>query len=69
MCSDTVLAGYDPKCFTRIYADHGPQGVASTVAQQYDTPGKHDPEYRPVAYTSRSLKQQRRTIARWKVKA
>ena len=53
---DTVLAGYDPKQFTRIYVDHGPEGVASTVAQRYDMPGKQEPEYRPVAYSSRSLK-------------
>ena len=56
LTSDTVLAGYDPKRFTRIYVDHGPEGVASTVAQRYDMPGKQGPEFRPVAYSSRSLK-------------
>ena len=56
LCSDTVLAGYDPKRFTRVYVDHGPDGVASTVAQRYDLPGKQEPEFRPVAYISRSLK-------------
>ena len=55
LCSDTVLGCYDPERFTRVYVDHGPEGVASTVAQRYDVPGK-EPEYRPVAYTSRSLK-------------
>ena len=57
LCADTVLAGYDPNRFTRIYVDHGPDGVASTVAQRYNTPGKQTPKYQPVAYTSRSLKQ------------
>ena len=55
LCEDTVLVCYDPKRSTRVYVDHGPEGVASTVAQRYDVPGK-DPEYRPVAYISRSLK-------------
>ena len=55
LCADTVLVGFDPKRFTRVYVDHGPEGVASTVAQRYDTPGKREPEYRPVAYSSRSL--------------
>ena len=36
LCSDTVLVSYDPARFTRVYVDHGPEGVASTVAQRYD---------------------------------
>ena len=56
LCSDTVLMSYDPQRFTRLYVDHGPEGVASTVTQRYDVPGKTEPEYRPVAYKSRSLK-------------
>jgi hypothetical protein len=57
LCDKTVLVCYDPKRFTRLYVDHGPEGVASTVAQRYDTPGGREPEYRPVAYSSRSLKE------------
>ena len=56
LCSDTVLMSYDPERSTRLYVDHGPDGVASTVTQRYDVPGKREPEYRPVAYKSRSLK-------------
>ena len=41
---DTVLMSYDPHLFTRLYVDTGPDGVASRVMQQYNVPGKGDPE-------------------------
>jgi hypothetical protein len=38
-----------------VYVDHGPEGVASAVAQGYDVVGQRDPQYRPVHHSSRSL--------------
>ena len=55
LCSDTVLANYDPKLETRLYVDHGPQGVGSTLAQLYDKKESGDGVWRPVDYHSRSL--------------
>ena len=40
LCSDTVMVPYDPKRRTRIYVDHGPEGVAATVAQRYEVIGE-----------------------------
>ena len=48
---------YDPARATRVYVDHGPEGVASTIAQRYDVPGQREPEWRAVAHHSRSLKK------------
>ena len=48
---------YDSNRSTRLYVDHGPEGIASTVTQRYDIPGRKTPEYRPVTYSSRSLKK------------
>ena len=53
--SDTVLASYDPHRHTRVYVDHGPHGLASTLAQAYQTPGYREPQYRPVIHHSRAL--------------
>ena len=49
------MANYDPARHTRVYVDHGPEGVASTVAQGYDVVGQREPQYRPVHHSSRSL--------------
>ena len=60
LCNNKVLMAYDPKRHTRIYVDHGPKGVAATVAQRYDEAGETEPVYRPVTYTSRALKKAER---------
>ena len=49
LCSTALLANYDPALQTRLYVDHGPKGVASTVAQL------HPEGWRSVCYQSRSL--------------
>ena len=36
----TVLVNYDPERDTRLYVDHGPMGIASTVAQRYKENGQ-----------------------------
>ena len=53
--ADTVLVNYDPARKTRLYVDHGPKGVAATVAQKYDVVGQREPQYRAVYHSSRSL--------------
>ena len=57
LCKETVLMSYDPARATRVYVDHGPEGVASTIAQRYDVPGQREPEWRAVAHHSRALKK------------
>ena len=54
LCHDTVMAPYDPAKQTRVYVDHGPGGVAATVAQNHGQLGAQD-SWRPVHYSSRSL--------------
>ena len=53
LCSDTVMGNYDPDKATRIYVDHGPAGVASTVAQNHGENGTSS--WRPIHYQSRAL--------------
>ena len=55
LCSGAVLANYEVGRKTRIYVDHGPQGVAATVAQLHKIPGSSEEAWRPVHYTSRAL--------------
>ena len=64
LCSDTVMVPYDPKRRTRIYVDHGPEGVAATVAQRYEKIGEKEEVYRPVAYNSRSLKEAEKSYSK-----
>ena len=49
----TVLVPYVPDLETRLYVDHGPEGIASTVAQHH-TKGDN-PGWKAVHYKSRSL--------------
>ena len=44
------MANFEVGKRTRLYVDHGPEGVASTVVQL------HGRDWRPVLYTGRSLK-------------
>ena len=53
--ADTVLANYDPAKPTRVYVDHGPEGVASTLTQGHVIPGQRELQYRAINYHSRSL--------------
>ena len=55
LVSDTVLVSKDTKRSTRLYVDHGPNGVCATIAQRYDVPGEKKPEWRPVTHSSRTL--------------
>ena len=40
LTDETVLVNYDPNRDTRLYVDHGPLGIASTVAQRYKEGGQ-----------------------------
>ena len=50
-----MLVHYDPERETRLYVDHDPEGVASTVAQAYDIPGEQKKQLRALHHKSRSL--------------
>ena len=54
LTSDKVMACYDPRRKTRVYCDEGPQGVAATVAQEYQVEGLDHTSWRPVHYSSRA---------------
>ena len=56
LCSEKVMAHYDPVKETRLYVDEGPEGVAATLAQAHDHPDKdlREKVWRPVNYTARS---------------
>ena len=58
------MVPYDPKRKTRIYVDHGPGGVAATVAQRYEVIGEKEVVYSPVAYNSRSLKDAEKSYSK-----
>ena len=60
LSSDTVLMNFDTARETRLYVDHGPDGVASTIAQGYKVPGERAQQWRPVYHTSRALTQAER---------
>ena len=53
--ADTVLANYDPVKPTRLYVDHGPEGLGSTLTQGHEVPGQRELQYRPIIYHSRSI--------------
>ena len=55
LCSDTVMGNYEVGRKTRVYVDHGPDGVAATLAQEYILPDQSQHVWRPVNHTSRSL--------------
>ena len=40
---------------TRLYVDHGPKGVAATVAQGYKVEGQRQLQWRAVHHSSRAL--------------
>ena len=52
--ASTVAVHWDPAKETRLYVDHGPQGIGGTVAQNHSRPGEK-PSWRPVHYSSRAL--------------
>merc|ERR1711954_108111 len=55
LCSDRIIAAYDPKLKTRLYVDDGPEGVAGTLAQAHPHPHIVGKEvWRPVNYTARA---------------
>ena len=51
----TVLANYEVDRKTRLYVDHGPHGIASTVAQLHELPDSKEAAWRPVQYSSRAM--------------
>ena len=55
LVSDSVMANYELDRKTRLYVDHGPNGVGSTVAQQHAMPNTDQTVWRPVCYASRAL--------------
>ena len=48
----SVLVPYVPNLETRLYIDHGPKGIASTLAQKHDKDGG---AWKAVHHLSRSL--------------
>ena len=55
LVADTVLVNYDPTRKTRLYVDHGPVGIASTIAQAYEVEGERKDQWRTVYHTGRAL--------------
>ena len=53
LTDETVLINYDPERQPRLYVDHGPQGLASTVAQLYKEKGQEI--WKAVYHTGRRL--------------
>ena len=55
LTTQTVMVNYETNRKTMLYVDHGPTGVASTVAQEHTLPESTDTVWRPVFYTSRAM--------------
>ena len=55
LSGSSVMVNYDTARHTRVYIDHGPVGVAATVAQKYVDEVTGDEVYRPVHHNSRVL--------------
>ena len=55
LMADTVLMNYEKDRPTRLYVDHGPKGVAATVAQGYKVEGQRQLQWRAVHHSSRAL--------------
>ena len=53
---ELVMMNYDPARETRLYVDHGPNGVAASVCEAYSEPGQAK-QWRMVTHKSRSLKK------------
>ena len=53
LMKDTVLVNYDPERETRLYVDHRPRGIASTVAQKYEE--EDETLWKAVDHNGRSL--------------
>ena len=54
LSSDIVMMNYEPHRKTRLYVDHGPQGLSAAVCQKYQEPGQGE-QWRMVTHKSRSL--------------
>ena len=54
ICASTVAVHWDPNKKTRLYVDHGPEGLWGTVAQDHGRSGEKTC-WRPVHYSSRAL--------------
>ena len=61
--ASTVAVHWDPAKKTRIYLDHGPDGVAGTLAQNHGLAGDK-PRWRPVHYSSRALTKAERNYGK-----
>ena len=55
LSDSSVMVNFDTGRHTRLYVDHGPGGVAATVAQRYEDEKTGDVVYRPVHHNSRAL--------------
>ena len=55
LCSDTVMANYELNKKTRLYVDHGPGGVAGSIAQKHVLSDTMEEAWRPVNHTGRAL--------------
>ena len=51
--SRTALVHFEPDLETRLYVDHGPEGITSTLAQKHEADTK--PVWKAVHHMSRSL--------------
>ena len=59
----SVLVPYMPHLETRLYVDHGPDGIASTIAQNHEEDGKD--KWKAVHYKSRRLDKSEKNY--WKI--
>ena len=57
LAADLVPVNYDPNRRTREDVDHGPQGIASTIAQAYKMDGQRKEQWWTVYHTSRRLRE------------
>ena len=55
LSGSSVMVNFDTSRHTRLYVDHGPGGVAATVAQRYENEETGEDIYRPVHHNSRVL--------------
>ena len=67
LCSEQVMMNYDPARETRVYVDHGPNGVAASVCQAYSESGQAK-QWRMVTHKSRSLKKAKKEYGKIRIR-
>ena len=64
LTSEKVLVPYDVARKTRLYVDHGPDGLGATVAQAHEVDGVDHEVWRPIHYNSRALTKAERNYGK-----